>query len=109
MKVLIVGSGGREHAVADALSQSPLVTKIFTAPGNAGTSELGENVSIASDDPTALVEFADQNAIELTVVGPEVPLSMGIVDSFRTRHLPIIGPTARNARLEASKSFTKHL
>jgi phosphoribosylamine--glycine ligase len=109
VKVLIVGSGGREHAIAEALSRSPRVSKLFTAPGNAGTGALGENVAIGADALDALVDFADRGGIELTVVGPEVPLSLGIVDRFRARGLPIVGPTSSNARLEASKSFTKRL
>ena len=109
MKVLIVGSGGREHAVAEALSRSPRVSKIHTAPGNAGTEDLGENVPIAADAVESLARFAGENRVELTFVGPEIPLSMGIADLFRSRDLAVVGPSSKNAELEASKSFTKRL
>lgn len=109
MRVLVVGSGGREHAIADALARSRKVEKVFAAPGNAGTAGLGENVAIAAEAIGSLADFAESNAIDLTVVGPEVPLSLGIVDTFRQRGLPVIGPNAANARLEASKAFTKRL
>lgn len=109
MKVLIVGSGGREHAIADALAASRSVEKVFVAPGNAGTAQLGENVPIAPDAIKPMADFAESNGIELTVVGPEIPLSLGIVDTFRQHGLPVIGPNEENARLEASKAFTKRL
>jgi phosphoribosylamine--glycine ligase len=109
MKILVIGSGGREHALVWKLSQSPLVKKVYCAPGNAGTLEDGENLSIAADDVTRLVRFARENAIDLTVVGPEAPLVAGIVDEFRRQGLVIFGPTAAAARLEGSKVFTKKL
>jgi phosphoribosylamine--glycine ligase len=109
VNVLVVGSGGREHAVADALARSGRVSRVFSAPGNAGTASLGENVPIGAEALGPLADFAEKNRIELTFVGPEVPLSMGIVDLFEGRGLGVIGPSARNARLEASKSFTKRL
>ncbi|MEN9555813.1 MAG: Phosphoribosylamine--glycine ligase [Planctomycetota bacterium] len=109
MKILVIGSGGREHALVWKLSQSPLVKKVYCAPGNAGTLENGENLSIAADDVTRLVRFARENAIDLTVVGPEAPLVAGIVDEFRRQGLVIFGPTAAAARLEGSKVFTKKL
>ena len=109
MKTLVVGSGGREHAIADTLAQSPRVSKVFSAPGNAGTRLVGENLPVGADDLPGLAAAAETNGIELTVVGPEVPLSLGVVDLFRGRGLPVIGPTAAGARLEASKAFAKHL
>ena len=109
MKILVIGSGGREHALVWKLSQSPLVKKVYCAPGNAGTLEDGENLAIAVDDVTRLVRFARENAIDLTVVGPEAPLVAGIVDEFRRQGLVIFGPTAAAARLEGSKVFTKKL
>lgn len=109
MKILVIGSGGREHALVWKLSQSPLVKKVYCAPGNAGTLEDGENLAIAADDVTRLVRFARENAIDLTVVGPEAPLVAGIVNEFRRQGLVIFGPTAAAARLEGSKVFTKKL
>ena len=109
MKVLVVGSGGREHALAWKLAQSPLATRVFIAPGNAGTEAEGENVPIAADDVPALVQFARQEQIDLTVVGPEKPLALGIVDAFRAEKLTIFGPTQAAAELESSKVFCKEL
>ncbi len=107
MKILVIGSGGREHAVADALARSPKVRKIYAAPGNGGIREYAELVGIAADNVAALTEFARREGIDLTFVGPEVPLSKGVVDSFRESGLAIVGPTADEARLESSKSFAK--
>lgn len=107
MKVLIVGSGGREHTIAWKLSQSPVVDKIYCAPGNPGTAGLGENVPLSADDLEGLLRFATDNSIDLTVPGPEVPLVEGIVDRFEAAGLPIVGPSAKAARLEGSKVFTK--
>ncbi|PPD50451.1 MAG: phosphoribosylamine--glycine ligase [Methylobacter sp.] len=109
MNILIVGSGGREHALAWKASQSPNVTKVFVAPGNPGTaSEPGiENVAIAVDNIPALLVFAQDNGIGLTIVGPEVPLVLGIVDQFQAAGLKCFGPTAQAAQLEGSKSFCK--
>ncbi len=109
MNILIVGSGGREHALAWKASQSPNVTKVFVAPGNPGTaSESGiENVAIAVDNIPALLVFAQDNGIALTIVGPEVPLVLGIVDQFQDAGLKCFGPTAQAAQLEGSKSFCK--
>ncbi|MEP6698654.1 MAG: phosphoribosylamine--glycine ligase [Verrucomicrobiota bacterium] len=109
MKLLVIGSGGREHALAWKLKQSPRVTQIFVAPGNAGTSDVGENVPIAANDFPALVRFAKDNAIALTVVGPDDPLAAGIVDLFQQEGLRIFGPTRSAARLESSKIFAKEL
>ena len=109
MKILVVGSGGREHALVWKLRQSAQVTRIWCAPGNAGTALDAENVAIASDDISRLLKFARDNSVDLTVVGPEAPLVAGIVDEFRRQGLVIFGPTAAAARLEGSKVFTKKL
>ncbi|MDD2770120.1 MAG: phosphoribosylamine--glycine ligase [Methylococcus sp.] len=109
MKVLIVGSGGREHALAWKAAQSPRVRQVFVAPGNAGTAtEPGvENVAIAADDVAGLLEFAQQQGVALTIVGPEAPLVAGIVDAFRAAGLACFGPTRAAAQLEGSKAFCK--
>src|SRR5437660_12613647 len=99
MKILVVGSGGREHAIVDALAQSPKVRKIYAAPGNGGIREQAELIPINADDVDALAEFAKSERPDLTFVGPEIPLSKGIVDAFRRRGFPIVGPTADQARL----------
>jgi phosphoribosylamine--glycine ligase len=109
MKVLIVGSGGREHALAWKLFQSERVEKIYAAPGNDGMSDLAERVAIAADDIPALADFADQHKIGMTVVGPEEPLLAGIVDYFVERNLPIFGPKKQAALLEGSKAFAKQI
>lgn len=109
MKILVVGSGGREHALAWKLKQSPGCHRIFCAPGNAGTAELGENVAIPASDLPALVRFARENDIGLTVVGPDDPLAAGIVDLFEGEGLRIFGPSKSAARLESSKIFAKEL
>ncbi|NOY45734.1 MAG: phosphoribosylamine--glycine ligase [Deltaproteobacteria bacterium] len=107
MKVLVVGGGGREHALVWKIAQSPRVTAVFAAPGNAGTAGLARNVPIAADDVDSLLAFAETEGVDLTVVGPEAPLVLGIVDRFRERGLRIFGPTAAAARLEGSKAFAK--
>jgi len=109
MKVLIVGGGGREHALAWKALQSPQVGRVYVAPGNAGTElEDGiENVAIGAEDIGALLEFASSNGIDLTIVGPEAPLVAGIVDRFESAGLTIFGPSARASQLEGSKTFTK--
>ncbi len=109
MKILVVGSGGREHVLVWKLSQSPLVEKVYCAPGNAGTAQDAENLNIPADDIMRLAKFAKDNQIDLTVVGPEAPLVAGIVDEFRRQNLNVFGPTASAARLEGSKVFTKKL
>jgi phosphoribosylamine--glycine ligase len=106
-RILITGSGGREHALAWKLSQSPGVEKIFIAPGNAGTSRIGENVSIAAEDVPSLLAFAKTNSIEFTVVGPDDALAAGVVDAFEDAGLKIFGPRQAAARLESSKAFAK--
>lgn len=107
MKVLIVGSGGREHTLAWKIAQSPKVTEVICAPGNAGTAAVGRNVDIGANDLEGLLAFAEQESIGLTVVGPEDPLCRGLVDAFEAKGLPAFGPTAKAARLEGSKAFCK--
>lgn len=109
MKLLVIGSGGREHALAWKLSQSAGVDRIFCAPGNAGTAELAENVAIPANDLPALARFAKENNVDLTVVGPDDPLAAGIVDLFQAENLRVFGPTKSAARLESSKIFAKEL
>ena len=109
MKILVVGSGGREHALVWKLSQSSEADRIFCAPGNAGTEEIAENVSIPANDLPKLVCFAKENRIDLTVIGPDDALAAGIVDLFEAKKLRVFGPTKEAARLEASKIFAKEL
>ncbi len=109
MKILIIGNGGREHALAWKIKQSPRVTDIFVAPGNAGTARDAVNVDIRADDIAGLVKFAKAEKIGLTVVGPEVPLSLGVVDAFEAEKLRIFGPSQAAAQLESSKAFCKNL
>ena len=109
MKVLVVGSGGREHAIVEAISRSPKASKIYAAPGNAGIAQLAECVAIKDTDVEKLLEFAKANEIDLTVVGPEASLAVGIVDRFREEGLKIFGPTKAAAEIEASKDFAKRL
>lgn len=107
MHILIIGSGGREHALVWKLAQSPKVKKIFCAPGNAGIAAQAECVDISATDIPKLIHFAKTKKIDLTVVGPEAPLADGIVDAFKKEHLPIFGPTQEAALLESSKVYTK--
>ncbi len=107
MRILIIGSGGREHALAWFLGQSDEPVQLFIAPGNAGTASLGQNIDIDVSDIDALLAFAREDDIDLTVVGPEKPLVLGIVDRFERHGLPIVGPSAAAARLEGSKAFAK--
>ncbi|MBO7311963.1 MAG: phosphoribosylamine--glycine ligase [Alistipes sp.] len=109
MNVLVIGSGGREHAIVEALSRSPKQPKIYAAPGNAGIAQLAECVAIKDTEVEKLVEFAKANNIELTVVGPEAALAVGVVDRFREEGLAIFGPTKAAAEIEASKDFAKRL
>ena len=109
MKILVIGSGGREHALAWRLKQSPYADRIFCAPGNAGTAEIGENVAISASDLGPLVRFAKENRVNLTVVGPDDPLAAGIVDLFAREGLRVFGPAKAAARLESSKIFAKEL
>lgn len=107
MKILIVGSGGREHALGWKISQSPLLKKLYCAPGNAGTENIAENVPISPEDIQGLADFVAMEKIDLTVVGPEVPLTLGIVDEFEKHDLKIFGPNKNAAELEGSKVFAK--
>ena len=109
MRVLVIGGGGREHALVWKISQSPKVTEIFCAPGNAGTADLAENVPIPADQIDQLLQFAEEKKIGLTVVGPEQPLVMGIVDKFQEKGLRVFGPSALAAELEGSKAFSKDI
>jgi phosphoribosylamine--glycine ligase len=109
MKVLVVGSGGREHALVWKLARSPLVSQLYCAPGNAGTAELAENVPIEAVDVPQLVAFACEHAIEFAVIGPELPLARGIVDALQAAGLKAFGPRQRAAQLETSKAFAKTL
>ena len=112
MKVLLLGSGGREHALAWKIAQSDKCEKLFIAPGNAGTAAVGENVAIKADDFEALKQFCVENGVDMVVVGPEDPLVKGVYDDFRdderTKNIPVIGPSKAGAVLEGSKDFAKH-
>ena len=109
MKILVIGGGGREHTLVWKIAQSPLVENIYSAPGNAGISQLAECVPIKDTEINGLLKFVDKNQIDLTVVGPEVPLAMGIVDEFQSQGLNIFGPSKRAAEIESSKIFAKYL
>lgn len=109
MKVLVIGSGGREHALVWKLRQSPKVEKMYCAPGNAGIAQIAECVNIKAEDLDGLLAFALKQKIDLTVVGPEVPLTMGIVDKFQENGLKIFGPSGKAAEIEGSKTFAKDL
>lgn len=107
MKVLVIGGGGREHALVWKINQSPKVTKIFAAPGNGGTSQIATNINIKDSDIKGLLKFAKNKVIDLTVVGPEIPLTLGIVDEFEKNNLRIFGPNKEAAKIEGSKAWTK--
>lgn len=107
MKVLVVGAGGREHAICWKLRQSPDLKELYCAPGNPGIGEIADLVALAPEEIHKLAEFASGLHVDLTVVGPELPLSLGVVDEFRRRGLPIFGPTQAAAELEGSKAFSK--
>ena len=109
MKVLVIGGGGREHAIVDAVSRSPQVGKIYCAPGNAGIAQQAECVAIKDTDVEGLKNFALENGINLTVVGPEVALAAGVVDAFKAAGLRIFGPSKAAATIESSKDFAKQL
>ena len=109
MKVLVIGSGGREHAIVEALSRSPKQPKIYAAPGNAGIAALAECVAIKDTEADKLLAFAKENNIDLTVVGPEAALAVGVVDKFRAAGLKIFGPTKAATEIESSKDFAKRL
>ena len=111
MKLLLLGSGGREHALAWKIAQSPKIEKLYIAPGNAGTQEVGENVAIKADDFEAIKAFVLEKGIDMLVVGPEDPLVKGVYDFFRNdevlKNIPVIGPSKAGATLEGSKEFAK--
>ncbi len=109
MKILIVGSGGREHALAWKIAQSKNVKEIFVAPGNGGTSQIAKNIPIKESESDKLLSFAKENAIDLVVVGPEAPLSNGLVDMLEKAHIPAFGPSKACAKLEYSKAFAKEI
>ena len=109
MKILLIGSGGREHALGWKLAQSPLVKKMYCAPGNPGLAELGECIDIKASDNEGLADFALKNSIDLTVVGPDDCLAAGVVDVFQKKGLKIFGPTQKSAQIESSKAFSKDL
>ena len=109
MNVLVIGGGGREHTLVWKISQSPNVDKVYCAPGNAGIAQLAECVPISVTDIDTLVQFADQHEIDLTVVGPEVPLVAGVVDAFQAQGLTIFGPSQKAAEIEGSKIFAKYI
>lgn len=108
MKILVIGGGGREHAIVHAVSKSPLATQIFCIPGNPGIQSLAECVVLSLNQHDGIVEFVKQRGVDLTIVGPEQPLAEGLVDRFEREGLRIFGPTRRAAELESSKSFTKN-
>ncbi|MCK5220442.1 MAG: phosphoribosylamine--glycine ligase, partial [Candidatus Aminicenantes bacterium] len=107
MKVLVIGSGGREHALTWKISQSKRVDKIYAIPGNCGIGELAEIVDIDATNIIEIADFAQKEKIHMTIVGPELPLSLGIVDEFDRRNLKIFGPTQKAAQIESSKVFAK--
>jgi len=109
MKILVIGGGGREHALVWKLASSPRVSKLYCAPGNAGISQLATCVPLAATDLIGLKTFAEREAVDLTVVGPEAPLALGIADLFRENKLKVFGPTRNAAKIESSKAFAKNL
>lgn len=109
MKVLLIGSGGREHTIADAISHSPLLDKLYCAPGNAGISEVAECVNIGAEDINQLHAFVTDNAIDLVIIGPERPLILGLADRLRADGVAVFGPNANAAQLEGSKAFTNEI
>src|SRR5690242_8823433 len=109
MRVLLVGSGGREHALAWKLAQSPMLDTLFVAPGNPGTARIGHNVPVNADAVALLVDIARHERIELVVVGPEAPLAAGLADACADAGIPVFGPSAAAARIESSKVFAKQI
>jgi phosphoribosylamine--glycine ligase len=109
MRILVVGSGGREHAITWKLKQNPDIERIFIAPGNGGTNSLGENINLKENDISALTDFALKNSIDLVIPGPELPLTLGIADAMTAAGVKCFGPTAACARLEGSKAFAKEI
>ena len=109
MNVLVIGRGGREHAIARKVNESPKVDKVFVAPGNDGMTDVAELVAIDESDQEELVEFAKANEVGLTIIGPEVPLLAGLADRFEEAGLKVFGPKQKAAEIEGSKSFAKEL
>jgi len=109
MRILVLGGGGREHAIVAKLAESPLVTGIISAPGNAGTARLAQNVELTIHDGAQVAAFAKDNGVELVVIGPEVPLVAGVADALRVAKIPVFGPGASGAMMEGSKAFAKNL
>src|SRR5947208_13905408 len=109
MRVLVVGGGGREHALCWRLSHNAAIERLFAAPGNAGIAEVATLVPVAADEVGAIADFAERESIDLTVVGPEVPLVAGLADEMEARGLPVFGPTRDAARLEGSKAWARSL
>src|SRR5690554_1966026 len=107
MNILVLGSGGREHSIALAVHKSPQCSKLLCAPGNPGMATIAKCIPISLTDPQAMANLAEQEQIDLTIVGPEIPLVAGVVDEFQKRGLLIFGPTAKAAALEGSKAFSK--
>ena len=107
MKVLVVGNGAREHALCWKLRQSPLLTELYCAPGNPGIAAVADRVPIAAEEVARLADFATEMRIDLTVIGPELPLTLGLADELAGRGLPVFGPTQRAAEIEGSKVFSK--
>ena len=107
MKVMVLGGGGREHAICRGLKRSPEVTKLYCSPGNPGIAEIAECVALPAGDMEAVADFAEKNGIDLLVVGPELPLCQGVADAVRARGIPVFGPSKAAARLEGSKEFSK--
>ena len=109
MNILLIGSGGREHALAWKMAQSPLSETLYCAPGNGGTADLGENINLDTDNHDAVIVFCRREGINLVVIGPEQPLVEGLADSLEAAGIRAFGPSAKAARLEGSKGFTKDL
>ena len=109
MRVLVVGGGGREHALVHSFAQSTLAERIFCAPGNPGTAQIADNIGVSTEDLPALLDFASREQVDLTVVGPEAPLVAGICDLFEEHGLAVFGPNREAARLEGSKVFAKEV
>ena len=107
MKILLIGSGGREHALAWKIVQSPRLSQLWIAPGNAGTAHLGENLPISAENASALVNFAYSKRVDLVLIGPEAPLAAGLADDLREIGVPVFGPSQAAAQIEASKAFAK--
>ena len=109
MKVLVIGGGGREHAVVKKLSESPKINKIYCAPGNAGISQIAQCVNIKATDIDGILKFVDENPMDMVIVTPDDPLALGLVDKLNEKKIRAFGPVAKAAELESSKAFSKNL